>query len=626
MELGLEAIRNDEGRPTVHARNMFHAAIAMYDAWAVYDEEADTYLLGKELNGFKCPFDSTFKPISANIDSLREIAMAYAGYFVFRDRFEFYGSKHRTIDRLIDGFDSLGYNPQYRRTNYMGGKPEDLGYYIAECVREYGMQDGARQEENHESRYYDPRNPPLYPNRPGTDIKFVNRWQPISIREYVNQRGFEPDLTDWNINLLPIDMDIFLTPEWGEVGPFSLTADDRFTSTANGYPQYVYLDPGKPPFLDPNTKVLNPASEEYKWNFLLVALWSGFQDPSSDLKIDISPGAIGEALKLPTEYEDYHEYYDLIHGGTQNTTFKKNPKTGKPYEPNIVPMGDYTRVIAEYWVDGINTYTPPGHWVKILHDVSYHDDFSRKWKGKGKPMGQLEWDVKAHLALCGGLHDAGIAAWSVKSWYDYVRPISAIRLMGQLGQSSDSTQKNYDPAGLPIIDGRIEVVTKNDPLAGENGEHIGKMKIYCWRGPDYVKDVKEDFAGVGWILVENWWPYQRYSSSTPPFAGYVSGHSCFSICAADVMTAITGDPYFPDGLAEFTARKDEFLLFEKGPSQDITLQWATYRNAAEETCLSRIFGGIHPPADDIQGRLMGEIIAKKAVEFSERYFEGKAER
>ena len=37
-EVLLEAIRNDFARPTVHARNLWHTSIGMYDAWAAYDE------------------------------------------------------------------------------------------------------------------------------------------------------------------------------------------------------------------------------------------------------------------------------------------------------------------------------------------------------------------------------------------------------------------------------------------------------------------------------------------------------------------------------------------------------------------------------------------------------------
>ena len=50
---------------------------------------------------------------------------------------------------------------------------------------------------------------------------------------------------------------------------------------------------------------------------------------------------------------------------------------------------------------------------------------------------------------------------------------------------------------------------------------------------------------MDWILAENWMPYQLISFVTPPFAGYVSGHSTYSRSAAEVLTLLTGTPYFP---------------------------------------------------------------------------------
>ena len=43
----------------------------------------------------------------------------------------------------------------------------------------------------------------------------------------------------------------------------------------------------------------------------------------------------------------------------------------------------------------------------------------------------------------------------------------------------------------------------------------------------------------------------------------------------------------------------------------MTLQW-TYRDAAEESALSRIWGGIHPPIDDIPGRMIGIKVGNAA--------------
>ncbi len=62
--------------------------------------------------------------------------------------------------------------------------------------------------------------------------------------------------------------------------------------------------------------------------------------------------------------------------------------------------------------------------------------------------------------------------------------------------------------------------------------------------------------------IQDWCPYQRPSFVTPPFAGYVSGHSTYSRAAAEVMSLLTGDEFFPGGLGKFIAKKQEFLVFE----------------------------------------------------------------
>ena len=63
-------------------------------------------------------------------------------------------------------------------------------------------------------------------------------------------------------------------------------------------------------------------------------------------------------------------------------------------------------------------------------------------------------------------------------------------------------------------------------------------------------------------------------------------------------------------------------MFERGPSVDLTLEWATYRDAADQSALSRIWGGIHPPIDDIPGRLMGRRVGEDAFRLAEEYFDG----
>ncbi len=623
MDTLLEMIKVDGQGPTIEARNIFHMTVGMYDAWAIYDEKAEPFLLGKTIRDFTCEFDVSLLTQVDNIDSLRGVVMSYAAYRILDFRYRQYGSKGRTMEFLDELSLELGLQTNLTSTDYSNGSAIALGNYIGECVINFGLQDGSREDDLYETYSYMPVNPPLRPDLPGNpDLIHPNRWQPISVFEYIEKKGWDKTLDDWNHLLLPGTRE-FLTPEWGDVVPFALSKKDKKVLFRDGIECNVYCDPGPPPYL--NTKENVESSNQFKWGFILNAIWSSQLDPKDSVKIDISPGAIGNAESLPESYSDYAEFYNLLEGGYKTSGHKINPFTKEPYKPNIVYRGDYARVIAEYWVDGPNTFSPPGHWIYNLNQISYHNDFKRQWMGKGKELEILEWDVKVYLVMAGAFHDAAIAAFSVKGYYDYVRPISAIRYMAGKGQCSDLTLPNYNQDGIPLYKGYIELVDKNDPLVEVDKENLNKIKIYSWKGPDAIQDVYNEKAGVDWILAENWWPYQRYTFITPSFAGYVSGHSTFSLAGARVLELITGNPFFPGGLAEFTAKKNEFLQFEEGPSQDVTLQWATYRDAAYETCLSRIWGGIHPPCDDIPGRKMGIYVGENAFEVAEKYFRSQVE-
>ena len=223
----------------------------------------------------------------------------------------------------------------------------------------------------------------------------------------------------------------------------------------------------------------------------------------------------------------------------------------------------------------------------------------------------------------GAMHDAAISAWGSKGYYDYARPISIIRYLSENGQSTHEDSANYNPNGFPLIEGYIELVSLDDPLVGEDSKNLGKVKLFTWKGFS-ESDSSDIEKGAGWILAEEWWPYQRPSFVTPPFAGYISGHSTYSSAAATILEKLTGSEYFPGGIGEFNIPKNNFLVFEKGPSVDMKLQWATYRDAADQCALSRIWGGIHPYIDDIPGRKMGKDIGNDAFSKGKFLFEDRS--
>ena len=145
----------------------------------------------------------------------------------------------------------------------------------------------------------------------------------------------------------------------------------------------------------------------------------------------------------------------------------------------------------------------------------------------------------------GAMHDVAISAWGIKGYYDYIRPISVMRYLSEKGQSSYPDSLNYNKNGFDLIDGYIELVDSNDPLVGQNKENLGKIKLYTWKGFSDKNILELEEKGSGWILAEEWWPYQRPSFVTPPFAGYVSGHSTYSRAASIILEKITGSKFFP---------------------------------------------------------------------------------
>lgn len=603
-EVLLLAIRNDFARPTIHARNLFHISSAMYDAWSVYNADAQSFLFANEVSGFSCPAATIVLPV--DVLPSQEQSISFAAYRIIKHRFRFSPGSVETMAAADALMLSLGFNVNDDSLDYAQGSAAALGNYIAGCYIDFGLQDGANESQFYANTNYQPVNPALVlsSNDVGNpSIVDLDRWQPLSIDGFVDQAGNRID-----------EVPSFLSPEWGRVVPFSLSANDKTEFSRDGFDYQVYHDPGTPPLID------GAMSEQYKWGFSLVSIWSSHLDQNDGVMWDISPKSIGNIASFPNSFIEFNEFYNQLDGGDPSMGHAINPVSNQPYEEQLVPRGDYVRVLAEFWADGPESETPPGHWFVILNTVSDHQSLEKRWAGEGNILGSLEWDIKSYFALGGTMHDVSVATWGIKGRYDYIRPVSAIRAMADLGQSSDPALASYHVNGLPLVENYIELVTDTDPLAIDNSQNIGKLKLYAWKGPDYVNDPLVGQAGVGWILAEQWWPYQRPNFVTPPFAGYVSGHSTYSRAAADLMSSMTGSSYFPGGMSEFEVNANDFLVFEAGPSANMTLQWATYQDASDQCSLSRIWGGIHPPADDLPGRKIGTKIASDSFEFVQSFF------
>jgi hypothetical protein len=368
-----------------------------------------------------------------------------------------------------------------------------------------------------------------------------------------------------------------------------------------------WIDPGPPPYIG------GVGDEQYRKDVIEVIRYSSQLTPDDGITIDISPASLGNNTL-----------------GTNDGHGRPiNPATGSPYTPEIVKRGDFGRVLAEFWADGPNSETPPGHWNVLANAVADNPSFSKRIGGTGPALDDLEWDIKVYFALNASVHDAACAAWTVKRVYDGWRPISAIRMMGQRGQAEDPDADFYHPNGFMTVPGLIEIVTEESSKRG--GKHEGLLPgfpaIYAWSGPlpqpdPFQPPPTNTYAGVHWINPTTWMPYQKRSFVTPSFPGYISGHSTFSRAAAEVLAGITGSPFFPGGLAIYTVEAGTGLDFEEGPTTPVQLQWATYFDAADQAGLSRLWGGIHVSSDDLAGRKAGAECGKRALALAQRYFNG----
>lgn len=293
----LKTMREDLARPHVQARNIFHFSVALYDAWAAYDEEADTYLLGKNVNGFSCPCKGVPKP--ADLEAARKEAMSFAAYRFLTARFAQSPQTTLTVNRCREVMQKLGYDFRNYSSDYTAGSPAALGNYIAQCVLQIGAQDGANEGSNYLDPHYRPLNQPLEVGAPSL-VKGIdpNHWQPLKLKSVIG---------------------------------------------LDGYPVLECHCLGR----------------------------------------SFSSLGTGHAV---------------------------NPRTGQPYDSKLALRADYIRAAVQYWAEGPDEETPPGHWLALLNYVSDQPQLVKKFNGKGPLMSDLEWDVKACFTLGAALHDAAIAS------------------------------------------------------------------------------------------------------------------------------------------------------------------------------------------------------------------------
>ena len=232
------------------------------------------------------------------------------------------------------------------------------------------------------------------------------------------------------------------------------------------------------------------------------------------------------------------------------------------------------KAIVEFMRDGPRSTGQSGHWLRFAQAVSRRDH------------NDLDRDVKLFFAVANTAMDTFIASWECKRFYDSSRPWTLIR-------------------------------------------HYYKGKeIDGWLGPG---------KGVGKITGDNWIPYSPSTFITPPFPGYVSGHSTVSAGCAKMLELFTGSDRYGDMEERVAGSQTEEkydckamqTLHGKMPEDDrltceVALQLPTFTAVAEMAGISRVMGGYHIQADNIEGLRLGRTVAEHIWPKCQSYFNGTA--
>jgi membrane-associated phospholipid phosphatase len=235
-------------------------------------------------------------------------------------------------------------------------------------------------------------------------------------------------------------------------------------------------------------------------------------------------------------------------------------------------LTDAQKAEAEFW--GIFGMAPAPQLIEMTKFVSNTNDL------------RLDDDVKLFFVASNAILDASIAAWDAKYAYDYVRPITAIRALGEAQISA------WRPRSLPAA------LAYSTPAVKADAEYSVAVP-----------------AGLGEVRAADWEPYLP----TPPFPSYVSGHSAFTAAWARVMELMTGKPDF-----DFKVTMRRLYVEQRELAQPVTLSYPTFADAAEASGISRIWGGVHWPADNDRGLELGRKVGENAWRRAQQFVLGAA--
>ncbi len=178
----------------------------------------------------------------------------------------------------------------------------------------------------------------------------------------------------------------------------------------------------------------------------------------------------------------------------------------------------------------------------------------------------IDEDVKLLLLTEVAAMDAFIACWDTKMYYDFARPYSLVHY------------------------------------------YFKDKMIKGWGGP-----------GKGMISMkgQDWRPYSPDNFLCPPFPAYVSGHSTVSGACAEVLKLFTGDDHFGVEVKRVPGELTE----PDHLGDTIVLSFPTFTETAEKAGISRVLGGYHIQADNVEGLVLGHKVGQEVWKWYQKLSE-----
>jgi PAP2 superfamily len=161
---------------------------------------------------------------------------------------------------------------------------------------------------------------------------------------------------------------------------------------------------------------------------------------------------------------------------------------------------------------------------------------------------------------------------------------------------------SYNLATLAILKKKADLFTAAEAYA-KVGMGVSDAFVNCWKCK-YHYHVERPANFIFYNITTLWelyWP-------EPPFPAFYSGHATQAAATAAALTDVFGDNF------EFTDNTNTFIPKDELHGVEYKARYfKSFWQAAEETALSRFYGGIHTRFDNEVGLAEGKKIGKNII-------------